>query len=408
MKRKTRALRMISASALAAVLGVTTACSGGASSWKGGTPASPAGPKASVTITTPQADRKDVPASAEIEFTAKEATSTTVELTDADGTAVEGELRSGGTTWVPAQALDYGTTYTAKVSATGDDGRTATATSTFTTMPRPANTVRVSTNIGDGNVVGVGMPMVVRFGRAVPEDRRDDVERRLWVTTSPAQEGAWHWFSGQELHYRPRELWQAGTKLDFRIGTGGLPLGGDWFGRTDLTVDAAVRPDALVMTVDNATKRMTVTHNGRAVRTIPVSLGKPATPSSSGAMVVMERLRNTIFDTTSDPNPANRYKIPIEYALRLTWGGEFVHAAPWSVQHQGVRNVSHGCVNMNMQNAAWLFNLTKLGDPVTVKGTERTINKGNGWTDWSMSWSDYLAGSALPRPPAEPSPTPSN
>jgi len=397
---------MVAAAALAGAIVLATGCSGSGNLWKGGdAPPSPPGPKASATITAPRADATNVPASAEIVFATQNATTSAVEVKDANGQQVEGGLRVDKTSWVPAKALSYGTTYTATVSATGDDGKTATATSTFTTMARPGNTVRVSTNIGDGNVVGVGMPMVVRFDRAVGRDYRDDIERRLWVTTNPIQEGSWHWFSDSELHYRPKAYWQAGTKLDFRLGTGGLPLGGNWYGRADLTVDASVRPDALVMTVDNATKKMTVSYKGRVAKTILVSLGKPATPSSSGTMVVMERLRNTIFDTTSDPNPVNRYKIPIEYAQRLTWGGEFVHAAPWSVQHQGVRNVSHGCVNMSMENAAWLFSLTKVGDPITVKGTERTIQKGNGWTDWSMTWDEYVKGAALPAQQANPAPS---
>ena len=48
--------------------------------------------------------------------------------------------------------------------------------------------------------------------------------------------------------------------------------------------------------------------------------------------------------------------------MRLTWGGEFIHAAPWSVG-QGNTNVSHGCVNMSDGNAAWLFAITHIGDP---------------------------------------------
>ena len=33
----------------------------------------------------------------------------------------------------------------------------------------------------------------------------------------------------------------------------------------------------------------------------------------------------------------------VEYAMRVTYSGEFVHAAPWSVGSQGNANVSHGC-----------------------------------------------------------------
>lgn len=392
-----RLLRALTGTALAGALGLT-ACGGGADPrWEA--PAEPPAPKVAASIVTPAPDSTDVPASAEIEFTTENATSATLELRDADGNVIDGALRPGTTTWVPATSLAYDTTYTATVTATGEDGRTATATSTFTTMAKPAKTVGVSSNIGDDMVVGIGMPMVLRFSQAVPKEARATIERRLWVETVPEQEGAWHWFSDRELHYRPKAFWKAGTKLNFRIGTGGLPLGGDLYGRNELTVVASVRPDPVVMTVDNATKQMTVTHNGKVVKVIPVSLGKPKTPSSSGTMVIMERLRNTIFDTMDDPNPENRYRVPIEYAMRLTWGGEFIHAAPWSVADQGKRNVSHGCVNVSMENAAWLFNLAKLGDPVTVKGTEVALQKGNGWTDWSMSWEQYIKGSALPYSP---------
>jgi lipoprotein-anchoring transpeptidase ErfK/SrfK len=162
------------------------------------------------------------------------------------------------------------------------------------------------------------------------------------------------------------------------------------------------------MTVDNKTKKMTVTKDGKTIRTIPISLGAPVTPSSSGTMLGIEKLRKTVFDTMDDPIPTNRYRTDIEFAQRLTWGGEFIHAAPWSVASQGRTNVSHGCVNMSQANAQWLFDQTKIGDPITVKGTERKLENGNGWTDWNMSWDDYIKGSAIPyeAPATEPTETP--
>ena len=41
------------------------------------------------------------------------------------------------------------------------------------------------------------------------------------------------------------------------------------------------------------------------------------------------------------------YRTEIDYAQRITWSGEFIHAAPWSEGEQGQRNVSHGCVNVS-------------------------------------------------------------
>ncbi|MDQ3106113.1 MAG: L,D-transpeptidase, partial [Actinomycetota bacterium] len=85
----------------------------------------------------------------------------------------------------------------------------------------------------------------------------------------------------------------------------------------------------------------------------------------------------------------------VEYAMRVTYSGEFLHAAPWSVGSQGSANVSHGCVGMSTENAAWLFGISHRGDVVQVNGSQRPIEYGNGWTDWDMSWAEYKAGSAL-------------
>ncbi|HEX7744388.1 MAG TPA: Ig-like domain-containing protein [Micromonosporaceae bacterium] len=382
--------------ALTAVLTLAAGCTGGESpAWHGAKPAPEPSPKASARIVSPAADAHDVPASTTIGFETTKAIKTAIELKDADGAAVKGALTAGGKTWLPAGQLDYGTTYTAAVTVTGDDGKTSTATSTFTVMDRPANQVRISSFLGDGQVVGVGMPLMVRFSRPIPKDYRDDVQARMTVQAKPAQEGVWHWVSGTEVRYRPKAYWRANTSVSYKLQTGGLPMGDGWYGRSDLTVDVKIGP-SVVMTVDNRTKSMTVTQNGKVVRRIPVSLGKPTTPSSSGTMLVLEKFRKTMFDTRNDPNPADRYVIPIEYAQRLTWGGEFIHSAPWSVGAQGHTNVSHGCVNMSPANAAWLFGLTRMGDPVTVRGTERRVQLGNGWTDWNMSWADYVKGSAIP------------
>jgi lipoprotein-anchoring transpeptidase ErfK/SrfK len=391
--------RAFAAGLLAATLALTTACTDGGggkpSAWQGG---GESAPKAAATITEPAADAKDVPASTGITFTTKDAEKATVELKDAAGKAVEGTLAADGKSWLPKGALKYGETYTATVTATGDDGEPAQATSTFTTMAKPTKQVRVSSFLGDNQVVGVGMPLIVKFSRAIPEEYRDDVQRRMRVTSTPAQEGIWHWVSPTEIRYRPKEFWKAGSTISYRVQAGGLPLGDGWYGRADLTVDIKTGP-AVLMTVDNKTKRMTVTRDGKVIKTIPVSLGKKSTPSSSGTMVVIEKLRKTVFDTFEELGPEEGYRTKIDYAQRLTWGGEFIHAAPWSEGQQGSVNVSHGCVNVSMKNGAWLFDNTRVGDPIIVKGTERKLANGNGWTDWNMSWDEYVKGSALPYDP---------
>ena len=63
-----------------------------------------------------------------------------------------------------------------------------------------------------------------------------------------------------------------------------------------------------------------------------MSLGKPSTATSSGHMVVMSQEAHDRLRHVRQLGPANGYRGPtIVYAMRLTWGGEYIHSAPWSV-----------------------------------------------------------------------------
>ncbi|MGH3679028.1 MAG: Ig-like domain-containing protein [Natronosporangium sp.] len=323
---------------------------------------------------------------------------TEVKLTTKEGDAVTGQQRPDGSSWVPDQPLEPRTRYTAVVTATGADGATASAQTSFTTMAAPSQRTGTGLYLFDGRSYGVAMPVVVEFVEPVPADARAQVQRRMFVTTDPPQPGVWHWVEdGRQAFYRAPEHWQPGTTLQVRIGLDGHPTGDGRYGDADRSATATIG-DRLELTVDNASKSMSVRENGKLTKTFPVSLGKPSTPSSSGQMVVMSREEQTVFDTLDELGPVEGYRIDISYALRLTWGGEYIHSAPWSVGDQGVRNVSHGCVNLAPDDAQWLFKRIKVGDPVTVEGTERELAQGNGWTAWDMSWEDFVAGSALPVP----------
>src|SRR5438874_9112530 len=252
----------------------------------------PAGPR----ITAPADGATGVPAAAEVVLAAADP-KTRVTLADASGTAVPGELRADRSSWVPAGPLKWGTTYTATVGTTGRKV-------SFTTMKKPGDTVRVSTPLEDDATYGVAMPLVVKFGTDIPKDQRAAVEKRLFVTSEPAQRGVWNWFSGSEVHYRTENYWQTGTRFTLRVATGGLPLGDGAYGASDLTVHASIG-NKVEMLTDNATKAMTVKVDDQVVRTIPVSLGKPSKPSSSGHLVVMTRNYSELFVGT-DPGDSYR------------------------------------------------------------------------------------------------------
>jgi lipoprotein-anchoring transpeptidase ErfK/SrfK len=114
-------------------------------------------------------------------------------------------------------------------------------------------------------------------------------------------------------------------------------------------------------------------------------------------MVIMDKRRKALFDSSTYGLPVDApggYRTPVEYAMRLTWGGEFIHAAPWSVGDQGHRNVSHGCINLSTPNAAWVYGRVQMGDPVIVRNTGTQVEVGNGWTDFTDSFGGWLSRSA--------------
>ncbi|MCU7722894.1 Ig-like domain-containing protein [Actinoplanes sp. KI2] len=348
---------------------------------------SPSPTLSTVAVVSPAANATGVVAVTEVKYTSDDPENISVTVTDAGGGEVSGTLDKDKQTWRPDKALAYGAKYTVTVNGTAAEGKGGSATSTFTTMAKPSKIIRVTSFLADNQTVGVGMPLIIKFSRAIPVSFRDDVERRLTVTATPAQEGSWGWISPTEVHYRPKVFWQGNSKVFYKAQLGGVPLGNGYYGKSDLTVDLKIGR-SFVMTVSNKAKQMTVKQDGKVIKTIPVSLGKPSTPSSSGTMIVMEKAKHTVFDTT-DTDPVNGYKTPIDFAQRITWSGQFIHAAPWSEGKQGHVNVSHGCVNVSEKMGAWLFGRTMMGDPITVSGTEQKLKQGNGWTDFNVSYAEW-------------------
>ena len=62
---------------------------------------------------------------------------------------------------------------------------------------------------------------------------------------------------------------------------------------------------------------------------------------------------------------------------------------------QGFQNVSHGCVNLSPADAKTYYKLAVPGDPITIVGSPKGGKWDNGWTEWFLSWRQYLRGSAL-------------
>jgi lipoprotein-anchoring transpeptidase ErfK/SrfK len=168
------------------------------------------------------------------------------------------------------------------------------------------------------------------------------------------------------------------------------------FGKAN-TTDAFSFRESMVSVVDADTFTMDVFQAGELLRTIPVTTGKPGFETRSGTKVLMTKERSRVMDAatggTSEDSP-EYYRVTAEYAMRMTYTGEFMHAAPWSTGSQGSANVSHGCVGMSTADGEWWWNQNEIGDVVIVKNTPITQgDDGNGLTVWNAPWDEWLAKS---------------
>jgi lipoprotein-anchoring transpeptidase ErfK/SrfK len=343
---------------------------------------------------TPASASVDVPVDQPVTVTASAGTLTSVTLTDQKDRTVAGEMSADGATWTSTDALRIADHYRLQAAAVDADG-VATERSGFFATVAPRKVLETSISPLGGQSVGVGMPIIVRFNATVRD--RAAVEQALAVTSEKTIEGAWSWVSDTEVHFRPKEYWPAYNDVTLDVNLKNVDAGRGVWGMTNRTVKFRTG-SSMVSVVDVDRHTLTVYRNGKKARVIPVTTGKADFLTRNGTKVILEKHTLKIMDASTigiAKGSPEYYRLEVPYAMRITWSGEFVHAAPWSTGDQGRDNVSHGCVGMSMTNAIWLFNQSTVGDIVKVVGSSRPLEPGNGYTDWNVSWADWLAGSAL-------------
>ncbi|WP_326697105.1 Ig-like domain-containing protein [Streptomyces sp. NBC_01754] len=335
-----------------------------------------------------------------IEVTVKgdDARITDVTAVDTEGRRLAGELDANGRRWHSTTSLAAGTRYTVKVSTENGDGAPGSRTYAFGT-DEAEESLKVSFGPQAGTY-GVGQPLTAELSAPVTgRAARATVERGLQVRSTPAVTGSWYWVDAKTLHYRPKEYWPADATIDVRSNLRGIKVGEALYG-------AAAKPlklttgDHIEAVTDATDHQMTVLRNGEVINTLPVTTGKPGFDTRNGVKVVLAkeqfvRMRSDSVGIAAGSSES--YDLPVYWATRVTWSGEYLHAAPWSTGSQGSANVSHGCTGMSTSDAEWFFETVREGDIVKVVGSdgETMTPFDNGFGDWNLSWEDWLKGSAL-------------
>ncbi|MFJ4838565.1 Ig-like domain-containing protein [Streptomyces sp. NPDC088746] len=330
---------------------------------------------------------------------------TEVTMTTAEGDAVEGTLAADGSSWKPAGQLERSTTY--KISATAADSkdREAHANSSFTTVS-PENSFIGNFTPEDGSTVGVGMPVSINFNKAITNKKA--VQDGIKVTSSSGQEVVGHWFNNQRLDLRPEDYWQGGSTVTLKLALDGVEGADGVVGVQQKTVTFKVGRNQ-VSTVDAKAHTMTVTQDGKTIKTIPISAGSSDNPTYNGQMVISEKFKETRMDGSTvgftDDDGKGEYDIKdVPHAMRLSTSGTFIHGNYWGAKSIfGSANTSHGCVGLSDAKGAddpgtagaWFYDNSMIGDVVIVKNSpDKTIAPDNGLNGWNMSWSEWTANAA--------------
>ncbi|MDH6115859.1 Ig-like domain-containing protein [Kitasatospora sp. GAS204B] len=328
---------------------------------------------------------------------------TDVMLTGPDGKQLPGALDPDGHGWHSTVPLLPGTRYAARIAAADNHGGRGEYTDDFTTKAADQLlTAELGPDLGR-DTYGVGEPLTVKLSAEVKDQAaRQKVESALTVVSEPAVTGAWYWVDDKDLHFRPKDYWPANAAVKLVYDPQGQQIEGGLYGGAAGSV-AFKTGDKVEAIVDAASDELTYKRNGEVVTTLPVTTGKPGFDTRNGIKVVLgqERVVQMSSETIGIAKGSkDAYDLKVEWATRVTWSGEYVHAAPWSVASQGVENVSHGCTGMSTDNAEWFYEHTRVGDIVQVVNSHGHDMEpfGNGFGDWNLSWDEWLKGSALGKP----------
>ena len=371
-------------------------------------PASPPAP-ASLAI-MPRPSAQDVNPAGPVLITATGGAITGVTMTNDSGKVIDGVLTPDGQAWKPLSQLGYGRTYTLSVDALGTTGIPSHQESSFTTVePSNQTELYLETTAGgllqDGATYGVGTVVVAHFDEAIQD--KANAERHLSVTTDPPVKGAWYWTSDTTAHWRPQNYYAPGTTVKVSANIYGMAMGEGLYGAEDEEVSFKIG-DAHVSIADDVTKMVSVYDNGKLVRTMPTSMGMGGTETigntelsfwtPSGVYTVMDKANPVIMDSSTFGLPTNSrlgYRESIPYATRISTDGIYLHQLNSTVWAQGNTDVSHGCLNLSGDNAAWFYDFSVPGDVVEVRNTGGKPLQiwQNG--DWSVPWAQWREGSKL-------------
>ncbi|TAM91672.1 MAG: hypothetical protein EPN43_03825 [Jatrophihabitans sp.] len=294
------------------------------------------------------------------------------------------------------------------VTVTKDPGSSSHSASAPATPSGPPPTpVHITAFPGDGTTVGVGMPIIAHFNQKITDAAAFAKAVTVTVNGQPAN-GAWYFEYSDpaagypmEAHYREQAYWPAHARIHVDFATQGVSAGKGLAFDDSLTLDYSTGP-ANLLTADDSTHTLTVMSDGQLWGAFQISLGAPNTPTLRGVKVIMEKGADI-------PMRGPGYYDPhVKFTQRLTYGGEYLHSAPWNCapstgpgcagpqNNIGRADTSNGCTNLRPADAQKLYDFLEVGDVVNYPNASGPkMQMGDGYGDWNVPWGEWQSGGAV-------------
>ena len=317
-------------------------------------------------------------------------------------------LRRAGTyLGLAAAAVLLVSACSASASGNGTTGKTSsspnTSSSSSSTPAAPTSSssapvvtkpVHVSLKLSDGAQVGVGMPIIAFFSRPITNAKAFAAATKVTVNDKPVI-GAWYCeqYTSKatpiECDWRMETYWPAHAQIHMDLPVKGVSAGTGLAFDDDLTSSFSTGP-ANIVTVNAFTHKLTVVSDGVTWGSFPVSLGASSTRTRHGIKIIMEKLPTVCMHDTNH----TYYECGIKDDQRLTYDGEYLHAAPWNTYNidHGIDS-SNGCTNLHPADALKLYGFLEIGDVVNYpNATGAHMAMGDGYGDWNVPWGQWQTG----------------
>lgn len=126
------------------------------------------------------------------------------------------------------------------------------------------------------------------------------------------------------------------------------------------------RPDLYkYIEVDISEQTLRAYHRGRKIAEFLISTGLSKYPTPLGTFRILSKIPSTRMTWYYGPDNPDNYDLPNVPHVLPFYGPYAIHGTYWH-NNFGYR-MSHGCVNLPMDKAAWLYGWANIGDIVIIK-----------------------------------------